>query len=74
MDPDNAATELIEDGVNGFVAPSAAARDLAEAIGRVAEAGPALRDPTATWFANHADELSLTSSLDMVAAAYGAQR
>ena len=41
---DNAATELIEEGVNGFVAPSASADDLADAIERVNDAGPALRD------------------------------
>ena len=39
-DPDNAATELIEEGVNGFVAPSASPEDLAAAILRVREAGP----------------------------------
>ena len=42
-DPDNAATELIEEGVNGFVAASASPQDLAAAILRVRDAGPALR-------------------------------
>ena len=38
--PDNAATELVEDGVNGVVAPTASADDLGGAIARVhAEAG-----------------------------------
>lgn len=71
-DPDNAATELIAEGVNGFVAPSASAADLAAAILRVLEAGPALRESTAAWYASHARELSLADSLERVAAAYGA--
>jgi glycosyltransferase involved in cell wall biosynthesis len=70
-DPDNAATELVEDGVNGFVAESASADDLAAAILRVHEAGPALRDSTAAWFADNAERLSIGHSLDVVAAAYG---
>ena len=36
---DNAATELVEEGVNGIIAPSAEPRDLADAIVRVHEAG-----------------------------------
>jgi glycosyltransferase involved in cell wall biosynthesis len=70
-DPDNAATELVEEGVNGFVAASASADDLADAILRVHEAGPALRESTAAWFADNAERLSLAHSLDVVAAAYG---
>ena len=64
--PDNAATELIEEGVNGFVVPSASPEDIAGAIVRVRDAGPALRESTARWFAEHADELSLTSSVQLV--------
>ena len=70
-DPDNAATELIEEGVNGYVAASAAPGDLAAAILRVRTAGPALRGSTAAWYAEHARELSLADSLGRVAAAYG---
>jgi glycosyltransferase involved in cell wall biosynthesis len=73
-DPDNAATELIEEGVNGFVAPSASAQDLAAAILRVRDGGPALRESTAAWYAEHARELSLADSLERVAAAYGDPR
>jgi glycosyltransferase involved in cell wall biosynthesis len=69
--PDNAATELIEEGVNGFVAASASSQDLAAAILRVREAGPALRESTAAWYAAHERELSLADSLERVAAAYG---
>jgi glycosyltransferase involved in cell wall biosynthesis len=71
-DADNAATELIEEGVNGFVAGSAAPRDLADAITRIHAAGGELRASTAAWFAEHAAALSVDASLDAVAASYGA--
>jgi glycosyltransferase involved in cell wall biosynthesis len=69
---DNAATELVEDGVNGVVAASAAPDDMADAIVRVHAAGGALRTSTAAWFAANAERLSLASSLERVAARYAA--
>jgi glycosyltransferase involved in cell wall biosynthesis len=69
-DPDNAAVELVDDGENGFVAPSADPAELAAAILRVHAAGAALRASTADWFARNARRLSLDGSLDRVAAAY----
>jgi glycosyltransferase involved in cell wall biosynthesis len=68
--PDNAATELVEDGTNGTVAPSAEADDLAGAILRVRNAGPALRASTLEWFRRNATRLSLESSLQAVLAEY----
>ena len=68
--PDNAAIELVEDGVNGAVADSAEPAELAAAILRVHEAGPALRESTAAWFDRNADRLSLERSLETVLAAY----
>jgi len=68
--PDNAAVELVDEGENGFVARSADPSDLADAIVRVRDAGPALRDATADWFARNGTRLSLRSSLDVVLAAY----
>jgi glycosyltransferase involved in cell wall biosynthesis len=68
--PDNAATELVAEGVNGFVAESASAEDLAAAIVRVSEAGPELRTSTADWFEQNARRLSLDSSLERVLATY----
>jgi glycosyltransferase involved in cell wall biosynthesis len=70
-DPDNAATELIVEGENGVVAPSASPADLAEAILRVHAAGFGLRRRTAAHFAANAARLSLESSLETVARAYG---
>ena len=69
-DPDNAAVELIEDGVNGFVAPSSAPEDLAAAILRVRDAGAGLRASTAAWYEANARRLSLAESLERVAEAY----
>jgi glycosyltransferase involved in cell wall biosynthesis len=69
-DPDNAATELIEEGINGVIAPSVAAEDLADAMVRVHHAGPKLRASTAEWFTRNAERLSMAASLDDVAAEY----
>ena len=68
--PDNAAVELVHSGENGFIAPSAAPDDLAEAIVRVSEAGMALRNSTAAWFERNAARLSVGESLRIVVAAY----
>ena len=57
---DNAAAELVTDGVNGTVAADAAG--LADAIARAVEAGPELRASTARWYAEHAGRLSVASS------------
>ena len=68
--PDNAATELVEEGENGAVADSVEPSELADAILRVHAAGPALRESTAAWFGRNADGLSLDRSLAKVLAAY----
>jgi glycosyltransferase involved in cell wall biosynthesis len=67
---DNAATELIEEGVNGTIAPHADPKAVADAIVRVHEAGMTLRASTARWFAQNAERLSLESSLRTVLASY----
>ena len=67
---DNAATELIEEGVNGFVASSASPEDLATAIARALAGGEALRRSTAAWFGSNSRRLSLASSLERVSQAY----
>ena len=68
--PDNAATELVEEGVNGAVARSAAPDDLAAAIVRVHWAGDALRRTTLDWFRANAERLSLDRSLELVSRVY----
>jgi glycosyltransferase involved in cell wall biosynthesis len=64
--PDNAAVELVDDGVNGVVAPDGSPEALAAAI----RAAAPLRASTAAWFARQARELSVAGSLDAVLAAY----
>jgi glycosyltransferase involved in cell wall biosynthesis len=67
---ENAAVELIEEGVNGFIARSASPEDLAEAMVRVHRAGDHLRASTRAWFAENAGRLSVAASVDEVAAHY----
>jgi glycosyltransferase involved in cell wall biosynthesis len=67
---DNAAVELIDEGVNGVIATSASPEDLAAAIARIFEAGEPLRQSTADWFTANAHRLSLQSSLQEVSESY----
>jgi glycosyltransferase involved in cell wall biosynthesis len=67
---DNAASELIVEGVNGTIAPSPDPQAIAEAIARVERGGRALRESTARWFAENAETLSLEHSLELVLASY----
>jgi glycosyltransferase involved in cell wall biosynthesis len=67
---DNAATELISEGVNGTVAPRSDAQSVADAILRVHEGGLAMRQSTSAWFESNAAMLSLDSSLATVLAGY----
>jgi glycosyltransferase involved in cell wall biosynthesis len=69
--PDNASTEHIVPGVNGFVCADLSPQALADGIVAAWEGGPALREATADWFGAHAVELSLASSLKRVVAGYG---
>jgi glycosyltransferase involved in cell wall biosynthesis len=71
---DNAAVELVDDGVNGVIAASASPDDLADAIVRIHQAGDELRRSTCEWFARNARRLSLEASLEHVAASYRARR
>jgi glycosyltransferase involved in cell wall biosynthesis len=67
---DNAATELVEDGVNGVVVASPEVDAIAAAIVRIHEAGMGMRESTARWYAQHARELSIEASLATVLAGY----
>jgi glycosyltransferase involved in cell wall biosynthesis len=68
--PDNAATELVDEGVNGTVASSEAADDLAAAIVRIHRAGAGLRRTTLDWFRRNEERLSLERSLQKVLEAH----
>jgi glycosyltransferase involved in cell wall biosynthesis len=69
---DNASTEHIADGVNGFVVADLSPQALAGGVIAAHEGGAALREATADWFAAHAEELSIATSLRRVVAAYAA--
>jgi glycosyltransferase involved in cell wall biosynthesis len=69
--PDNAAVELVEDGVNGIVAQSDGAHELAEAIARIEAGGAELRASTAEWFERNAERLSFDRSFARVLEVYG---
>jgi glycosyltransferase involved in cell wall biosynthesis len=67
---DNAATELIQEGVNGAIAQRADPTAVADAIVRIHSGGLPLRERTAAWFAQNAWHLSLESSLRTVLDGY----
>jgi glycosyltransferase involved in cell wall biosynthesis len=69
-EPDNAAVELVEEGVNGVTVATAEPAELAAAIVRVHEGGEQLRTSTREWFARNAQRLSLERSLETVLGAY----
>ena len=68
--PDNAATELVEDGVNGFVVAEPTPEAIAAAIVRAHDAGPQLRASTSRWFAENAERLSVDASVPTVLEGY----
>ena len=67
---DNAATDLIVEGVNGFVAPSVEASVLAEHMVKLFMAGPELRARTQQWYREHASQLSLDASIAQIDEVY----
>ena len=54
--PDNAAAELVHDGVNGYAAPGPSAEAVAEAIVRAVDGGAPLRRSTHDWYRTEARE------------------
>jgi glycosyltransferase involved in cell wall biosynthesis len=68
--PENAATELVFEEINGAIAPSPEPGDLSDAIIRVLEKGDALRDSTLQWFMENCSTLRLENSLVQVQQSY----
>jgi glycosyltransferase involved in cell wall biosynthesis len=68
--PENAATELVVDGVNGAVAPAATPEAIGASIVDVVGAGQPLRESTLRWFAANAARLRIERSLELVIASY----
>ena len=71
---DNAATELISSGINGFIAPSIDRYIVAELINDVIAAGASLRDSTKEWFEHSRDSAGLAVSIDRMLARYSTPR
>jgi glycosyltransferase involved in cell wall biosynthesis len=70
--PDNAATELIEEGVNGYLVAQPDPQAIAAAIERCIERQEQLRRSTASWYQQNATSLSLERSLERVLDSYSA--
>lgn len=68
--PENAAVELVREGVNGAVAPRAEPEEVAGAILRVVAGGPELRASTVRWFSENVTRLRIENSLAEVMASY----
>jgi glycosyltransferase involved in cell wall biosynthesis len=71
---DNAAADLVIDGVNGYAASDAGAVRLGEAIVRAVQGGDELRASTLAWFARERETNGLGGSVDAVLARYRALR
>ncbi len=70
-DRDNAAAELVEPGVNGFIAASSAPDELGAAIVAAVEGGDDLRASTLKWFARNRSERSMSASFAVIMQTYG---
>jgi len=68
--PENAAVELIEPGMNGFVAATAEPDDLADAIIAVEDGGADLRASTAQWFTTALAHHSAAASAALIASEF----
>jgi len=68
-DEGNAATELIEDGVNGVVSPTTRPADLARAIRDVAAGGDDLRRTSRAWYDTAVGTRTIRRTVDGIRAA-----
>ena len=69
---DNAAAELVRDGVNGAVAADVSPHVLADAITRVVRAGAPLRESTLEWFRAERADHGLDRAVDRILERYAA--
>jgi glycosyltransferase involved in cell wall biosynthesis len=70
--PDNAATELVHERVNGAIAADESAEEIGGAVLRVLAGGATLRESTRRWFVDSSDNLRLEHSLEIVLDTYAA--
>lgn len=59
---DNAAVELVDEGVNGFVAMSTSPQDLGDAVVGAVQGGAALRRSTLAWYERAARERTVAAT------------
>lgn len=71
---DNAAIDLVAEGVNGTVAASADAEELGSAILSMVEAGAPLRRSTKEWFDSERAQRGLAASVDELLRRYASAR
>jgi glycosyltransferase involved in cell wall biosynthesis len=70
--PNNAASALVANGINGYIAPSPAPEALADAIARVLVNREALSVSSRAWFESHRSELDISSSVERIEQTYRA--
>lgn len=68
-DPRNAATELVQYGVNGFVSPSTAPVDLGSAIVDAIRGGESLRASTRRWYEDAVRTRTVERTVDAILSA-----
>ena len=68
--PQNNATHLVENGVNGFVVEQPTSASLADGVVRAVQQGRALRRSTAAWSKEHHSMMTMERSLSRVLADY----
>lgn len=66
--PDNASVELIDQGENGFVVPTADPAALAQAIAQALNGGAPLRARVSQWFARNRHRISFDASFARILA------
>lgn len=65
-DEGNAATELVENGVNGYVASSIDAAPLGDAIARAVAEGASLRATTREWYRSAVSTRTIARTIDAI--------
>ncbi|GAA4060711.1 glycosyltransferase family 4 protein [Microbacterium laevaniformans] len=65
-DEGNAATELIDEGVNGYVAVDAGASALGDTIVRAVTSGPRLRETTRGWYRDAISTRTVARTIDII--------
>jgi glycosyltransferase involved in cell wall biosynthesis len=68
--PENAATELIEQGVNGFTAESPAPEEVGRLLVNAVRGADRLRDSTSQWYRRNRKSLSFDSSMERIETTY----